>query len=78
MLADCIAKLVVFWVMGDRGGKEVFTKFSSNGWPTVPMSCLVAILGPVQTFMGSDAQAHLAEETMDAARVVPRFVVVVY
>ncbi|KAM0714581.1 hypothetical protein Q7P37_009877 [Cladosporium fusiforme] len=70
-----IALLVVFWMMGDRGGKEVFTKFSSNGWPTVPMSCLVAILGPVQTFMGSDAQAHLAEETMDAARVVPRAMV---
>jgi choline transport protein len=78
MFADCIAKLVVFWVMGDRGGAEVFTTFSSNGWPTVPISCLVGILGPVQTLIGSDAQAHLAEETEDAARVVPRFVATVY
>jgi hypothetical protein len=72
--ADRIIKITIFLVMGDRGGAEILTTFSSNGWPTVPLSCLVGILGPVQTLMGSDAQAHLAEETMDAARVVPRFV----
>jgi hypothetical protein len=76
--ADRIVKIAVFLVMGDRGGKETWTTFSSNDWPTVPLSCLVGILGPVQTLMGSDAQAHLAEETMDAARVVPRFVAITY
>lgn len=60
--------------MGDRGGEEVFTTFSSIGWPDVPTSCLVGILGPVITLIRSDSQAHLAEETMDAARVAPRFV----
>jgi amino acid transporter len=73
-LTNCIAKLVVFWVLGDRGGEEVLTTFSDNGWPTNFVSCLVGMLGAVQTFMGSDAQAHLGEETFDAARVVPRFV----
>jgi hypothetical protein len=76
--ADRIVKIVVFLVMGDRGGEETWTTFSSNGWPTVPLSCLVGIVFPVQTLIGSDAQAHLAEETMDAARVVPRFAATTY
>lgn len=52
----------------------MFTTFSSNGWPTVPSSCLVGILAPVITLIGADSQAHLGEETRDAARVVPRYV----
>jgi choline transport protein len=51
--------------MGDRGGVEVFTTFSSNGWPNVPTSCLVGILAPVITLIGSDSQAHMAEETKE-------------
>jgi len=64
----------VFWVMGDRGGEEVFTTFASNGWPNEPFSCLIGILAPVITLIGCDSQIHLSEEVEDAARVVPRFV----
>lgn len=67
-------QLVVLWVMGDRGGEAVFTTFSSNGWQSDSTSCIVGILAPVITLIGSDSQAHLAEETLNAAHVVPRFV----
>ena len=63
--------------MGDRGGEEVFTTFSSNGWPNVPTSCMNGILAPVITLIGADSQAHMGEETKDAKRVVPRFVAAV-
>ncbi|KAL1581939.1 hypothetical protein WHR41_09376 [Cladosporium halotolerans] len=70
-----IAMIAVFWVMGDRGGEAVFTTFSSNGWQNDSVSCMVGILAPVITLIGSDSQAHLSEETLDAARVVPRAMV---
>lgn len=35
---------------------------------------MVNILGPVITIIGADAQVHMAEDTRDAARVVPRLV----
>lgn len=63
--------------MGDRGGTEVFTTFSDNGWPNDPTACLVGLNAAIIILIGGDSQAHLAEETMDAGRIVPRLVAAV-
>lgn len=54
----------------------VFTKFQShNGWSTAAMACFAAANGPVY-LTGADSQVHLAEELNDAARVLPRAMLV--
>jgi choline transport protein len=70
------AFVVVLWVMGPRSpAKEIFTEFQDNsGWGNVWLSCLVGILGPVVTLIGSDSSCHLSEELRDAAWVLPRYV----
>ena len=59
-------------VMAPRGSaKSVFTEFQSNGWPSAGLACLAALNGPVY-LTGADSQVHLAEETKNAAYVLPR------
>ena len=41
------------------------------GWGS-NIAVLVGILGPVSTFVGGDVTVHIAEETEDASRCVPR------
>jgi amino acid transporter len=69
-----IAFFVVLLAMGDRsGGKEVFTDFQDNaGWGSIGTACFVGVSGPVITLIGSDSAVHLAEELKDAARQLPR------
>ena len=71
------AFLVVLWVMGPRSpAKETFTDFQDNsGWANIGLSCLVSLLGPVLTLIGSDSSCHLSEELRDAAYILPRLVV---
>ncbi|OCK79331.1 amino acid transporter [Lepidopterella palustris CBS 459.81] len=71
------AFLVVLWVMAPRSDpKAVFTEFQDNaGWGNVGLSCLVGLLGPVVTLIGSDSACHLSEELKDAAWVLPRSMV---
>ena len=70
-----LAVVIVLWVMGPRGGQETVTTFSSNGWPSTGLSCLVGILSPIITLIGADSQCHLSEELYDAAWVLPRAMV---
>ncbi|KAI5777063.1 amino acid/polyamine transporter I [Geopyxis carbonaria] len=71
------AFVVVLWVMGPRGDPvEVFTNFQDNsGWGNVGLACLVGILGPTVTLIGSDSSCHLAEELHNASWVLPRSMV---
>lgn len=56
--------------------KAVFTKIQDNaGWGNVGLSCLVGLLGPVVTLIGSDSACHLSEELKDAVWVFPRSMV---
>ncbi|KAL8954175.1 MAG: hypothetical protein Q9222_000059 [Ikaeria aurantiellina] len=57
--------------------KEVFTTFVNGGqWPTDGLSFFVGIIGTVFSFLGTDAAIHMSEEIHDAARVVPRCMLV--
>ena len=67
-----LAVVVTLWVMGPRGGSATVTTFSSNGWSSVGLSCLIGILSPIITLVGADSQCHLSEELHDAAYVLPR------
>lgn len=69
------AVVVTLWVMGPRGGSETVTTFSSNGWSSTGLSCLVGILSPIITLIGADSQCHLSEELNNAAWVLPRAMV---
>ncbi|KAK5120617.1 hypothetical protein LTR85_005975 [Meristemomyces frigidus] len=70
-----LAIVVVLWVMGPRGGAETVTTFSSNGWGSTGLSCLVGLLSPIITLVGADSQCHLSEELHNAAWVLPRAMV---
>lgn len=70
-----LAIVIVLLVMGPRGGSETVTTFSSNGWPSAGLSCLVGILSPIITLVGADSQCHLSEELYNAAWVLPRAMV---
>lgn len=67
-----LAIVVVLWVMGSHGGSETVTTFSSNGWSSTGLSCLVGIFSPIITLIGADSQCHLSEELYNAAWVLPR------
>jgi amino acid transporter len=71
------AFIVIFWVMGPRASvSETLTKFSdSNDWGNAGLATLIAVVGPVNTFLGSDSAVHLSEELKDASYVLPRAMV---
>jgi choline transport protein len=56
------AILVPLWILAPRSpAKEVFTQFEDNGWGNTGLSCLVGILAPTVSFLGSDAATHMSE-----------------
>ena len=51
---------------------DIFTRvYNQTGWPAGWAFCM-ALLSPTWTLSGYDVAAHVAEETYDAARNVPR------
>jgi choline transport protein len=68
------AVLIPLWIFAPRADPtEIFTTFSDGGnWGSVGLSCLVGILGPVVTLIGSDAATHMSEELQDASKTLPR------
>jgi choline transport protein len=75
--AAFIAVLIALLVLGDRvEAREVFTHFEdSNGWGSIGAACFIGAQTPVLILTGSDAVAHLSEETRGASRTVPRVIV---
>jgi choline transport protein len=71
------AVTIVLWVLAPRSNaKVVLTHFEDNaGWGNVGLACLIGILGPVITLIGSDSSCHLSEELKDAAWILPRAMV---
>ena len=69
--------IVPLWVLAPTAdASEVFGNFSNNGgWPTLGTACFVGTITATGSFAGSDAAAHLAEETRDASKSVPRMIV---
>ncbi|KAK3618177.1 hypothetical protein LTR56_024809 [Elasticomyces elasticus] len=55
---------------------EVFGTFSNfGGWSTIGTAVFVGTITATGSFAGSDAAAHLSEETKDASKSVPRMIV---
>jgi amino acid transporter len=55
-----------------NSAKDIFTSvYNQTGWPTGWAFCQ-AMLAPIWTISGYDVAAHVAEETHDPARNVPR------
>ena len=69
--------IVPLWVLAPKApASEVFGSFSNfGGWPTLGTACFVGTISSTGSFAGSDAAAHLAEETKDASKSVPRMIV---
>lgn len=55
---------------------EVFTNFDGDGWPNHGVAFLTALTGPAAYLTIADSAVHLSEEVLDAARVVPRAMVI--
>jgi amino acid transporter len=55
---------------------EVFTNFHGEGWPNSGIAFLTALTGPAAYLSIADSAVHLSEEVKDAARVVPRAMIV--
>ncbi|KAF2435933.1 putative GABA permease [Tothia fuscella] len=67
------AIIIPLWILAPRApAKEVFTTFSNPGWPNMGLSCLVGIITPTVSLLGSDAATHMAEELQDASYTLPR------
>ncbi|KAI7353915.1 hypothetical protein KC336_g22347, partial [Hortaea werneckii] len=72
--------LIPLWVAQPLGQKasagEVFGSFRNlGGWESIGTACYVGSITATGAFAGSDAAVHLAEETRDASRSVPRMMV---
>jgi choline transport protein len=68
------AIMIPLWVLAPRSSaKTVFTEFKNEGgWSNTGLSCLVGIIGPTVSLLGSDAATHMSEELQDASYVLPR------
>ena len=68
------AILIVLWVLAPRSkASDVFGQFQDNaGWGSVGLSCLVGMLAPIFSLLGSDAATHMSEELRDASYTLPR------
>lgn len=55
---------------------QVFQTFINSGeWPTNGLSFFVGLLGNVFAFLGGEGAIHMSEEIRDAARIVPKAIV---
>lgn len=60
------AILIPLWTLAPTKtpARVVFTKFDNNGgWPSMGLSCLVGITGPVSSFIGSDSAVHMGRSS---------------
>lgn len=66
--------LVPLWVLSPRtDAKAVFTSFNNGGgWNNMATSFVAGISAGIGPLLGADASVHMSEELQDAARVVPR------
>jgi choline transport protein len=64
--------IIPLWVLAPKApASEVFGSFENlGGWPSMGTACFVGSITATGSFAGSDAAAHLAEETRDASKTV--------
>lgn len=75
------AILIPLVVLAPRSSaREVFFTFNSGNydtsgdrpWSSTVVACLVGIIGPTVSLLGSDAATHMSEELQDASYTLPR------
>ena len=68
--------IIALWILSPMApASEVFTSFSNfGGWPNIGTACFVGSITATASFAGSDAAVHMAEETEDASKAVPRMI----
>jgi amino acid transporter len=68
--------IIPLWVLSPKApASEVFGSFSNNGgWSSIGAACFVGSITATASFAGSDAAVHMAEETEDASKAVPRMI----
>ena len=68
--------IITLWVLSPKApASEVFTSFSNfGGWSNIGTACFVGSITATASFAGSDAAVHMAEETEDASKAVPRMI----
>lgn len=68
--------IIPFWVLAPKApASEVFGSFSNiGGWSSIGAACFVGSITATASFAGSDAAVHMAEETEDASKAVPRMI----
>jgi hypothetical protein len=66
--------IIVLWTLAPRNNThDAFLQFSNNGgYPTDGLSFMVGLLPLTLCLLGFDSQVHMAEETEDSARSIPR------
>jgi amino acid transporter len=64
--------IIPLWVLAPKApASEVFGSFENlGGWSSIGTACFVGSITATGSFAGSDAAAHLAEETRDASKTV--------
>lgn len=68
--------IIPLWVLSPKApASEVFGSFSNyGGWSSIGAACFVGSITATASFAGSDAAAHMVEETEDASKAVPRMI----
>ncbi|KAM0721384.1 hypothetical protein Q7P37_002308 [Cladosporium fusiforme] len=68
--------IITLWVLAPKApASEVFGSFQNfGGWDSIGTACFVGSITATASFAGSDAAVHMAEETEDASKSVPRMI----
>lgn len=71
------AIMIPLWVFSPRSdASTVFTQFNDDGgWGSTGLACIVGLIGPVVSLLGSDAATHMSEELRNASKVLPRVMI---
>jgi choline transport protein len=72
--------IIPLWVLAPKApASEVFGGFNDfGGWGSIGAACFVGTVAAAGSFGGSDAAAHLNEETRDASRSVRKSPILVF
>jgi choline transport protein len=72
--------IIPLWVLAPKApASEVFGGFNDfGGWGSIGAACFVGTVAAAGSFGGSDAAAHLSEETRDASKSVRKSPILVF
>jgi choline transport protein len=65
---------ILLWVFAPRStASDVIAQFTdAGGWGSTGLACLVGIISPTVSLLGSDAATHMSDELKDARKTLPK------